>query len=147
MTCRTAVIALLGVAALAACGTLPPRGELAPSKPPPTSATSSELVLIAQQSVPDGSLTGFRLMPHGLYALDARLELIRRAHSSLDVQYYLIANDRTGRLFMRSLRDAALRGVRVRLLVDDLYTVGGDAMFAGLAAFENVDMCAGDTMP
>jgi putative cardiolipin synthase len=59
---------------------------------------------------------------------------------SLDVQYYLIANDRTGRLFMRNLRDAALRGVRVRLLVDDLYTTGGDEMFRGLAAFQNVEV-------
>ncbi len=41
---------------------------------------------------------------------------------------------------MRSLRDAALRGVRVRLLVDDLYTVGGDPMFSGLAAFPNVEV-------
>ena len=65
-------------------------------------------------------MTGFRLMPVGFSSLDARVELSRRAVHSLDVQYYLIANDRTGRLFMRNLRDAALRGVRVRLLVDDL---------------------------
>jgi putative cardiolipin synthase len=41
---------------------------------------------------------------------------------------------------MRNLRDAALRGVRVRLLVDDLYTAGGDPMFRGLAAFPNVEV-------
>ena len=41
---------------------------------------------------------------------------------------------------MRSLRDAALRGVRVRLLVDDLYTAGADSMFQGLAAFTNVEV-------
>ena len=131
-------LALLVVVALAACGTLPPRGDRpAASSPPPR---DSALVRIARQSVPDASLTGFRLMPHGRYALDARIELIRRAQSSLDVQYYLIQNDRTGRLFMRALRDAALRGVRVRLLVDDLYTAGADPMFTGLAAFENVEV-------
>jgi putative cardiolipin synthase len=79
-------------------------------------------------------------MPLGLYSLDARIELIRRARSSLDVQYYLIQGDRSGRLFMRSLRDAAHRGVRVRLLVDDLYTAGTDAMFRGLAAYPNVEV-------
>ena len=83
---------------------------------------------------------GFRLMPLGVYSLDARIQLARRARYSLDVQYYLIQNDRTGRLLMRNLRDAALRGVRVRLLVDDLYTVGGDPMFRGLAAFPNVEV-------
>jgi putative cardiolipin synthase len=79
-------------------------------------------------------------MPLGFSSLDARVELARRAAHSLDVQYYLIANDRTGRLFLRNLRDAALRGVRVRLLVDDLYTTGGDQMFRGLAAFPNVEV-------
>ena len=79
-------------------------------------------------------------MAGGYYSLDARIELVRRARDSLDVQYYLIQNDRTGRLLMRNLRDAALRGVRVRLLVDDLYTVGGDPMFRGLAAFTNVEV-------
>ena len=79
-------------------------------------------------------------MAGGYYSLDARIELMRRARDSLDVQYYLIENDRTGRLFMRSLRDAGLRGVRVRLLVDDLNTVGGDSMFRGLAEFPNVEV-------
>ena len=79
-------------------------------------------------------------MPLGFYSLDTRIQLARRARFSLDVQYYQIAADRTGRLFMRALRDAALRGVRVRLLVDDLYTVGGDPMFLGLAAFPNVEV-------
>lgn len=79
-------------------------------------------------------------MPLGLYALDARIELIGRARFSLDVQYYLIQDDRSGRLFMRNLRDAALRGVRVRLLVDDLNTAGADPLFAGLAAFPNVEV-------
>jgi len=79
-------------------------------------------------------------MAGGYYSLDARIELVRRARESLDVQYYLIQNDRTGRLFMRSLRDAGLRGVRVRLLVDDLNTVGADPMFRGLAAFPNVEV-------
>src|SRR5216110_4064391 len=90
--------------------------------------------------MPAPALSGFRLMAGGYYSLDARIELVRRARESLDVQYYLIQNDRTGRPFMRSLRDAALRGVRVRLLVDDLNTVGGDPMFRGLAAFPNVEV-------
>ncbi|RYH18261.1 MAG: phospholipase D family protein, partial [Alcaligenaceae bacterium] len=60
--------------------------------------------------------------------------------NSLDVQYYVIANDDTGRLFLRHLRDAARRGVRVRLLVDDLHTAGADVLLSGLAAEENVEV-------
>src|SRR5438270_1973376 len=133
------VIALLMAVVLSACGSLPMRTEQpysAALKP----SSESPLVRIAQDSSPGPVLTGFRLMPLGVYSLDARIQLARRARYSLDLQYYLIQNDRTGRLLMRSLRDAALRGVRVRLLVDDLNTVGGDPMFRGLAAFPNVEV-------
>jgi len=60
-------------------------------------------------------------MPSGDFALGTRLELARRAERSLDVQYYHIENDDTGRYFLRTLRDAARRDVRVRLLMDYLW--------------------------
>jgi cardiolipin synthase C len=85
-------------------------------------------------------LSGFRLMPGGDFALNTRLELARRATRSLDVQYYHIENDATGRYFLRMLRDAAERGVRVRLLLDDLYTAGEDALLLGLAATPNLEL-------
>src|SRR5258708_18549873 len=124
---------------LAACGRLKPHADR-PVSTALAPLTDSPLVRIARESVPEPSSSGFRLMPLGLYSLDARIELIRRARYSRDVQYYLIQDDRSGRLFMRSLRDAALRGVRVRLLVDDLNTAGADPLFAGLAAFPNVEV-------
>jgi putative cardiolipin synthase len=137
--CLSAGSALLASLLLAACGALPPRGDEPVSHALPP-ALESPLARIAHDSIPEPSLSGFRLMAGGYYSLDARIELTRRARESLDVQYYLIQNDRTGRLFMRSLRNAALRGVRVRLLVDDLNTVGADPMFRGLAAFPNVEV-------
>jgi len=125
--------------ALAACGALPPRGDAATTTAlAPT--TASPLVRIAHASLPAPELSGFRLLPLGSYSLDARVELARRATQSLDLQYYQIHNDKTGHLLLRNVRDAALRGVRVRLLVDDLYTSGGDALFIGLAAFPNVEV-------
>jgi cardiolipin synthase C len=132
-------IALLTAVALSACGSLSMRVDQ-PFSPALKPSPEGPLVRIAQDSSPGPELTGFRLMPLGVYSLDARIQLARRARYSLDLQYYLIQNDRTGRLLMRSLRDAALRGVRVCLLVDDLYTVGGDPMFRGLAAFPNVEV-------
>jgi putative cardiolipin synthase len=132
-------VALLASVLLSACGALPTQVDRSFSLAQQPSA-DSPLVRIAQDSSPAPTLTGFRLMPDGFYSLDARIQLARRARYSLDVQYYLIQGDRTGRLLMRNLRDAALRGVRVRLLVDDLYTVGGDPMFRGLAAFPNVEV-------
>jgi cardiolipin synthase C len=56
------------------------------------------------------------------------------------VQTYLLADDATGRLFLRALGDAAERGVRVRLLLDDFYTQGLDGLLLGLAAHPNVEV-------
>jgi putative cardiolipin synthase len=133
--------ALAGAAALAVagCGMLPPLPER-PYSAALAPAADSALVKIASVSSPGVELTGFRLMPIGSYALDARVQLARRARHSLDVQYYQLQNDKTGRLLMRSLRDAAMRGVRVRLLVDDLYTFGADRMLRSFAALPNVEV-------
>src|SRR4029453_6621631 len=124
---------------LAGCGTLPARPEPPPSAARPPSP-DSPLARIAAASSPSPELSGFRLMPLGVFSLDARIELADRARHTLDVQYYQLQNDATGRLLLRHLRDAAARGVRVRLLVDDLYTVGGDPLFSGLAAFDNIEV-------
>jgi putative cardiolipin synthase len=133
------LLPVLGAFVAAGCAMLPAQVERPPTlalKP----SQESPLAQIARNSIPGPDLTGFRLMPLGVYSLDTRVELARRAKSSLDIQYYLIANDDTGRLLLRNVRDAALRGVRVRLLVDDLYTTGGDPLFRGLAAFPNVEV-------
>ena len=61
-----------------------------------------------------------------------------RAERSLDVQYYQLQRDSVGLRFLRELGDAARRGVRVRLLVDDLYTAGEDELFRSFAALPNV---------
>jgi len=135
-----AALALVAATLLAsACASLP---EHLAGPPSYALAASAETPLgrIARASQTDPDLTGFRLLPSGDYALHARLELTRRATRSLDVQYYHVENDATGRYFLRTLRDAALRGVRVRLLLDDLYTGGEGAMLLGLAATPNLEL-------
>ncbi|MBC7990243.1 MAG: phospholipase D family protein, partial [Luteimonas sp.] len=135
--------AILWLCLAAALGTgcaVLPEGIVGPrSKAMPASSTTT-LGRVAQAASPDRELSGFRLMPGGDFALDTRLELARRAEQSLDVQYYHIENDETGRFFLRALRDAAHRGVRVRLLMDDLYTSGEDNLLLGLAATPNLEL-------
>lgn len=83
-------------------------------------------------AMPDGSrpgLSGFRLLPLGSHALEARLQLVRRAQASLDLQVYHFAADASGLALLRALRDASGRGVRVRVLIDDLYTGGADRLW------------------
>ncbi|RZI64726.1 MAG: phospholipase D family protein [Variovorax sp.] len=133
-------LALLGVVAfLAACGSLPAFKQMpATLSLPPDAATP--LAKIVAASTPPGEHSGFRLMPLGVYSLDARIELARRAQHTLDVQYYVIANDGAGGLLLRTLKEAALRGVRVRLLIDDLYTASTDQMLLALTATPNVEV-------
>ncbi len=121
------------------CATLPD-GLAGPPSRSLRASSDTTLGRIARAASPDADLSGFRLLPGGDFALHTRLELARRAERTLDVQYYHIENDETGRYFLRTLRDAAQRGVRVRLLMDDLYTSGEDALLLGLAATPNFEL-------
>ncbi len=131
----------LGVALFLAsgCAMLPAEFERTPSRAMPLSPDTA-LGRIAKGSQPDADLSGFRLLPSGDFALHTRLELARRAQRTLDVQYYQIHDDETGRYLLRTLRDAAQRGVRVRLLMDDLYTSGADELLLALAATPNLEL-------
>jgi putative cardiolipin synthase len=78
--------------------------------------------------------SSFHLLINGIEALAARWRMAAHAERTIDVQYYLITNDRIGVPFIGTLLKAADRGVRVRLLLDDIQTKGYDA---GLAALDS----------
>jgi putative cardiolipin synthase len=73
-------------------------------------------------------------------AFAARVLLASHAHRTLDAQYYIWRNDVTGALLFKALRDAADRGVRVRLLLDDNNTGGLDRTLAALDAHPNLEV-------
>lgn len=73
-------------------------------------------------------------------AFAARVLLARAAEKSLDVQYYILRSDVTGGLFCEALWQAAERGVRVRLLLDDTGTRGLDPQLAALDAHPNIEV-------
>ena len=132
---------LLLMFAFAGCTSLPAvnREAIASEAIPLSESTTLGRIANAYRPAPDQS--GFRLMPLGKFSLDTRVELARRAEVSLDVQYYHFEDDETGRWLLRALRDAANRGVRVRLLVDDFYTHRGkDETFLAFAAHKNVEV-------
>ena len=138
-TLARALASLALAALLAACSSLPARPPL-----PPTQAIAdyaqTPLSTIAEQALPGDTRSGFRLLPYGPNSLAARIELAKLATRSLDVQYFLLLGDNTGLTMMRAMRDAAARGVRVRVLVDDLYTSGEDEDLLALASLPNVEV-------
>ena len=150
MTFRCPLLIVALALALVGCAGLPSQVQRPVSiAAAPEAVAATTLARIAADSAPalaDGQ-SGARLLPDGDQAFDARIALARSAEKTIDAQYYLIASDTTGLQFLRELRDAAARGVRVRLLVDDLYAVGQDALFAGLAAHPNVEVRLFNPLP
>jgi putative cardiolipin synthase len=117
-----AVVVVLAAALSVGCTSLPAAVPQAPAAALAAADDAPLARLVAGSTPPQArALSGFQLLADGDDALAARLALARHAQHSLDVQYYQIANDDAGRQFLRALHDAARRGVRVRLLLDDLH--------------------------
>jgi cardiolipin synthase C len=84
--------------------------------------------------------SGCALIQDGRTALIARLALAKHAGHTLDVQYYLWHDDETGRLLARGLLEAADRGVRVRMLIDDIHLAGRETGWAALDRHRNISI-------
>ncbi|RZV34593.1 MAG: phospholipase D family protein [Chromatiales bacterium] len=94
----------------------------------------------ALSAVHPPGLSGFYPLRDGIDALSARLLLAERAERTIDTQYYLVKTDTTSLAFIEALLRAADRGVRVRLLLDDVFTKGYDAGMAGLDSHPNFEV-------
>lgn len=84
--------------------------------------------------------SGFALLDHAEDALRARLALIDEAQSSLDVMTYLWWGDDSGDLLLRHLLQAADRGVRVRIIVDDLLLFANDDTTLAIESNPNISI-------
>ena len=83
--------------------------------------------------------SGFRLLDKSYDSLVARLVLMDSAVSSIDIQTYLWYPDNSGRLILERAIEAADRGVKVRLIVDDLLTIGLDQVIYQLNQNPNIE--------
>ncbi len=87
-----------------------------------------------------GPTSGVRLLVSGSEAFAIRAALAEAAEQTLDLQYYVVAQDATATLLLYRALLAAQRGVRVRLLLDDIGAAGRDFDLATLAAHPNVQI-------
>jgi len=84
--------------------------------------------------------SGFYPLIGGMSALGARIRLIEAAEKSIDAQYFLMKGDTAGQVFAGALLDAADRGVRVRFLLDDVFTTVEDEELELLNRHPNVEV-------
>ncbi len=84
--------------------------------------------------------SGFFPVIRGIDALGARIELIDQAERTIDAQYFLMKNDRAGLIFAGKLLQAADRGVRVRFLLDDIFTSVKDDGLVFLDSHPNIEI-------
>jgi putative cardiolipin synthase len=130
-----AVLALL----VSACVGLPRHVEKARSEALRDPDTTSLGRLVAGEES-NKNLSGIRLLSSGEEALADLIALADHAERTLDIQYYIIQQDESARLLLHHVRLAAERGVRVRLLVDDLNTAGEDRRFMHLGEHANLEV-------
>jgi len=127
---------------LAGCASLPP-GLDAP-KPETTALEHPEAFTLGRQVQAQANrhpgLTGFRLLVDGADSFALRMSLARRAQRTIDAQYFIFRQDDTGKLLLAALLEAADRGVRVRLLIDDAITHEDDSVIRPLAVHPNIEI-------
>ena len=134
-------LVLLQCAALLGCASLPAEQPRQPS----AAWSAPQQTELGRLLQPGGAAalrgdSGFRLLSGAQEALTARLALIQAATRTLDLQYYAIHADQSTDLLIAQLRGAARRGVRVRILLDDLNSVGQDAQVMALSFEKNVEV-------
>lgn len=135
-----ALVLLAAVLWLAGCTSLHvdyPRTE---SRAPLDADGSTLRTQVMHAAARHGGQSGFRLLANGPDAFAARAIAAMRAEQSLDIQTYLVHDGLTTRLLMQQVLEAAERGVRVRILVDDISSRGNDFGIATLAAHPNIDV-------
>lgn len=132
--------ACLAAMLLAACASLPEHVDRPMTTALPNAESATALGRLVQTNAPSADVSGFRLIPSGEEAYATLLTLADRAERTLDLQYFIIESDNSVRELMRHVRAAADRGVRVRMLVDDLHSDGRDRAFLKFSSHKNIDV-------
>jgi putative cardiolipin synthase len=136
---RNTLVPLAAVLVLAGCAGLPRHVHKSPSTAFEQPETTTLGRIVAAEDV-GKSLSGIRLLSTGEEALASLIALADHAERTLDIQYYIIHEDDSSRALLHHVRLAADRGVRVRVLIDDLNTAGEDRRYLHLSTHVNVEV-------
>jgi len=84
--------------------------------------------------------SGFLPIGQGMDALGARLYVLEKADNSVDLQYFLMKDDTAGKVMLHALVKAADRGVRIRFLLDDVFTTAPDQNLLLINQHPNIEV-------
>ena len=138
-SCTNAILVLLFVI-VSGCTSLPINPDRKQSTVITDTADTDLGGAVARLSENKGSKSGFSALVNGLDAFAARVFLSRTAERSIDVQYYIWHNDDVGNLFAVELIKAAERGVRIRVLIDDVGLAATDEGLVTADAHPNIEI-------
>lgn len=134
-------IVLIMVVILAGCGSLPAEmvHPVEPNLSPPTSTLSQliETYELEQQSQGESAVL---IQNSGWDALSQRLALIESAERSIDIQYYIWNSDVSGNYLANRLVAAADRGVKVRVMLDDINLNEREGMLVALDSHPQIEI-------
>jgi putative cardiolipin synthase len=137
-----ALVAIAAIALVALCLAFPvPDVSARAPVVLPTPGPGATLARAATAGAPEAAgLSGVLPLRDGTDALASRLALIAAAETSIEAQYYIWHDDLSGVLLLDALRDAAARGVEVRLLLDDNGVPGLDGHLSALDALSGFEV-------
>jgi cardiolipin synthase C len=134
------VLMSVWLALLGGCASLPANA----GRTPTYAAADTGNTLLARSLAPrlaqNPGQSIFYPLGTGPDALTARMALARAAQKTLDLQYYIYEIDTTGSALLGEVIDAADRGVRVRILMDDIHTGKQDKVWAALDSHPNIEV-------
>src|SRR5580658_2477761 len=139
---RRFLCCLLLASGLGACASLPPGSGY--QKSHSTALAEPEATKVGRQFAnaahEHAEKSGYHIISVGVDGFLTRMEMIDSAERTLDLQYYILHGDESGRLLTDALARAADRGVRVRLLLDDGESMPGDQQIFAIAGRANVEI-------
>jgi putative cardiolipin synthase len=134
------LFSVLSLQVLGGCAKLPDNSERKSSQVISDGESTSLGQAFKPQIEQHPGQSGVLLLGNGLDAFVGRAVLARLAERSIDVQYYMFHQDTVGRLLIKELLAAADRGVRVRMLIDDMYGEEADDVWSALATHPNMEV-------
>jgi len=134
------LLAVTAVLLIAGCATLPKDFDRPASYALRDTLDTAWAIDLADEKAANPGKSGFHVLGQGKEAFLARAALIHYAERSIDVQYFHFHDDLVGHLFAEQLVKAAERGVRVRMLLDDMDLEGRDKNISIISAYPNIEM-------